>query len=96
MKNFLNISFIILFLFHIKTSAQNDVQSVDGLMQKGQYSQALILLEKLNIGDSTQVEILQKQAFCNFKLGRFTHAKNCIIPFCKRTQNQRRFYCKLL
>ncbi len=75
MKNLLIISFIIFCSFQIKTLAQNDVQSVDGLMQKGQYSQALVVLEKLNIGDSTQIEILQKQAFCNFKLGRFAQAK---------------------
>ena len=44
-------------------------------MQKGQYSPALILLEKLNISDSTQLEILQKQALCNFKLGRLSQSK---------------------
>jgi tetratricopeptide (TPR) repeat protein len=75
MKNFIIILLIFLCLFQVETFAQNDVQSVDFLMQKGQYSRALILLEKLNIGDSTQVEILQKQAFCNFKLGRFNKAK---------------------
>jgi tetratricopeptide (TPR) repeat protein len=75
MKNLLIFSFIIIGLFHIKTFAQNDAQSIDGMMQKGQYSQALVLLEKLNIGDSTQLEMLQKQAYCNFKLGRFAQAK---------------------
>ena len=75
MKNLLIFSLIIISLCHIKTFAQSDVQSIDVLMQKGQYSQALILLEKLNIGDSTQLEILQKQALCNFKLGRLSQSK---------------------
>ena len=75
MKNILIFSLIILSLSHAKTFAQNDNSSIDGLIQKGQYSQALILLEKLNIGDSTQLEILQKQAFCNFKLGRLSQSK---------------------
>ena len=75
MKNFLILSCCIICFFHLRIFSQNDVQSVDGLMQKGQYEQALILLEKFNIGDSTQLEILQKQAFCNFKLGRFAQAK---------------------
>ena len=75
MKNLLIFSLIIISLCHIKTFPQSDVQSIDVLMQKGQYSQALILLEKLNIGDSTQLEILQKQALCNFKLGRLSQSK---------------------
>ena len=75
MKNILIFSLIILSLSHAKTFAQNDNSFIDGLIQKGQYSQALILLEKLNIGDSTQLEILQKQAFCNFKLGRLSQSK---------------------
>ena len=75
MKNLIIFSLIIISLCHIKTFAQSDVQSIDVLMQKGQYSQALILLEKLNIGDSTQLEILQKQALCNFKLGRLSQSK---------------------
>jgi tetratricopeptide (TPR) repeat protein len=75
MKNFIIILCCIICLFDIRTIAQNDVQSIDELMQKSQYLQALNLLEKLNIGDSTQVEILQKQAYCNVKLGRFTQAK---------------------
>ena len=60
MKNLLIFSLIIFLFSYSKTLAQNDVQSIDGLMQKGQYSQALILLEKLNIGDSTQLEIVRK------------------------------------
>jgi tetratricopeptide (TPR) repeat protein len=75
MKNLLYISIIVVFLIPIKSFAQNDAQTINELMQKGQYSQALILLEKSNIGDSTQLEILQKQAFCNFKLGRLAQAK---------------------
>ena len=75
MKNLLIFSLIIIGLCLNKTLAQSDVQLIDGLMQKGQYSQALILLEKLNIGDSTQLEILQKQALCNFKLGRLSQSK---------------------
>ena len=80
MKNFLILSCCIICFFHLRIFSQNDVQSVDRLMQKGQYHQALILLEKLNIGDSTQLEILQKQALCNFRLGRISQAKSCIIP----------------
>ena len=60
MKNLLIFSLIIFLFSYSKTLAQNDVQSIDGLMQKGQYSQALISLEKLNIGDSTQLEIVRK------------------------------------
>jgi tetratricopeptide (TPR) repeat protein len=75
MKNLLIFSFIIIGLCHIKTFAQNDTQSIDELMRKGQYSQALVLLQKLNVGDSTLLEVLQKQAYCNFKLGRFVQAK---------------------
>ncbi len=75
MKNFLIFLFIFVYIFHINSLAQNDVQSIDVLIQKAQYSQALNLLEKLNVGDSTQVEILQKQAYCNFKLGRLAQAK---------------------
>ena len=75
MKNFIIILCCIICLFDIRTIAQNDVQSIDELIQKSQYLQALNLLEKLNTGDSTQVEILQKQAYCNVKLGRFTQAK---------------------
>jgi tetratricopeptide (TPR) repeat protein len=75
MKNFLIFSVIIIGLFNIKTFAQNDVQSVNDLMQKGQYSKALILLEILNVSDSTQLEILQKKAYCNLKLGRLAQSK---------------------
>lgn len=75
MKNLLIFSLVIISLCHIKTFAQSDAQSIDGLMKKGQYSQALLLLEKLNIGDSTQLEILQKQAYCNLKLGRLSQSK---------------------
>lgn len=84
MKNLFVISCVIFGLFHFKTFSQNDVQSIDGLMQKGQYYQALIILEKLNIGDSTQVEILQKQAFCNFKLGRIAQSKKLYYSTLKR------------
>ena len=75
MKNLLIIPFVFLCLFQSETFAQNDIQSVDGLMQKGQFLQALTLLEKLNNIDSTQLEILQKQAYCNFKLGRLSQSK---------------------
>lgn len=75
MKNLIIFSLIIIGLCHIKIFAQSDVQLIDVLMQKGQYSPALILLEKLNISDSTQLEILQKQALCNFKLGRLSQSK---------------------
>ena len=75
MKNVLIITSCIFCLCYIKTFAQNEGQSIEGLMQKGQYAQALILLEKMNIGDSTQLEIIQKQALCNFKLGRLAQAK---------------------
>ena len=75
MKNLLILFLIFFCSINYKTFAQNDNLSIDGLMQKGQYSHALILLEKLNNGDSTQLEILQKQAFCNFKLGRLSQSK---------------------
>jgi tetratricopeptide (TPR) repeat protein len=75
MKKLLLISFVFICLISYKVFAQNEISSINELMQKGQYTQALSLLEKLNIGDSTQVEILQKQAFCTFKLGRLGQAK---------------------
>jgi tetratricopeptide (TPR) repeat protein len=75
MKKLLLISFVFICLISYKVFAQNEISSINDLMQKGQYTQALSLLEKLNIGDSTQVEILQKQAFCTFKLGRLGQAK---------------------
>ena len=84
MKNLLITSLIIIGLFHPKIFAQNDNLSIDGLMQKGQYLPALILLEKLNIGDSTQLEILQKQAFCNFKLGRLSQSKKLYYSVLQR------------
>jgi tetratricopeptide (TPR) repeat protein len=75
MKNLLFISLVFVCFISFKIFAQNEISSVNELMQKGQYAQALSILEKLNIGDSTQVDILQKQAFCNFKLGRLGQAK---------------------
>lgn len=84
MKNPFVISCFIFCLFYAKTFSQNDVQSIDGLMQKGQYYQALIALEKLNIGDSTQLEILQKQALCNFRLGRIAQAKKLYYSALKK------------
>lgn len=75
MKNLILFSLIMVGVCQVKTFAQSDIQSINDLMQKGQYSQALILLEKLNFGDSTQTEILQKQAYCNLKLGRLTISK---------------------
>jgi tetratricopeptide (TPR) repeat protein len=75
MKKLLLISLVFICFISSKIFAQNEISSINELMQKGQYTQALSLLEKLNIGDSTQVEILQRQAFCTFKLGRLGQAK---------------------
>lgn len=75
MKTLHMIMLSILCSFSLKVFAQNESLSINDLMQKGQYAQALSQLEKLNIGDSTQAEILQKQALCNFKLGRLSQAK---------------------
>jgi tetratricopeptide (TPR) repeat protein len=75
MKKILFISLLFSCILSSKIFAQNEVSAVNELMQKGQYAQALSLLDKLNIGDSTQLEILQKQAFCTFKLGRLAQAK---------------------
>ncbi|PWK27446.1 hypothetical protein LV89_01760 [Arcicella aurantiaca] len=75
MKNLHIILLIICCLFSVRLFAQNENNSINDLIQKGQYAQALSYLEKLNIGDSTQSEILQKQALCNFKLGRLSQAK---------------------
>jgi tetratricopeptide (TPR) repeat protein len=75
MKKLLLISLVFICFISSKIFAQNEISSVNELMQKGRYAQALSILEKLNIGDSTQLEILQKQAFCNFKLGRLGQAK---------------------
>ncbi len=75
MKNYIIITLISLSFFTQKIFSQNESVSVNELMQKGQYAQALVELEKLNIGDSTQLDILQKQAFCNLKLGRIAQAR---------------------
>ena len=84
MKNSFIFLFIFVCTFHINSFAQNDVQSIDGLIQKAQYFQALNLLEKMNVGDSTQVEILQKQAFVNVKLGRLSTAKKLYYSALKK------------
>ena len=84
MKKLRYISLVFVFLFSYKILAQSDASSVNELMQKGQYSQALNVLEKMNTGDSTQVEILQKQAFCNFKLGRLAQAKKLYYSVSQR------------
>jgi tetratricopeptide (TPR) repeat protein len=75
MKNYILITLLFTFLFSAKIFGQNEASSINELMQKGQYAQALIELEKLNVGDSTQLEILQKQALCNLKLGRIAQAR---------------------
>jgi tetratricopeptide (TPR) repeat protein len=75
MKNHILITLLFSFLFSFKTFGQNESIFINELMQKGQYAQALVELEKLNIGDSTQTDILQKQAFCNLKLGRIAQAR---------------------
>lgn len=75
MKNYIIITLLFTFVFSAKIFSQTEPISVSELMQKGQYAQALVALEKLNIGDSTQLDILQKQAFCNLKLGRIAHAQ---------------------
>jgi tetratricopeptide (TPR) repeat protein len=75
MKKLLFILLVCFCFISSKIFAQNEVSSVNDLMQKGQYAQALSLLEKLNIGDSTANDLLEKQAFCNYKLGRLNDAK---------------------
>ena len=87
MKKLILTLLIIFSLFQIKTFAQNDSQSVDILMQKGEYLQALNILEKMNVGDSTQLEIVQKQAFCNLKLGRLFKAKKLYYSALQKNQN---------
>ena len=75
MKN--HIIYILLFIviFSANILGQNESPSTNELMQKGQYAQALVELEKMNTGDSTQLDILQKQAICNLKLGRLSQAR---------------------
>lgn len=75
MKNYIIYILLFIVIFSAKTSGQNETLSVSELMQKGQYAQALVELEKLNIGDSTQIDVLQKQALCNLKLGRIAQAR---------------------
>jgi tetratricopeptide (TPR) repeat protein len=75
MKYFTFILWLIICSFSPKIMAQDELSSINELMQQGQYLQALTRLEKQAIGDSTQAEILQKQAFCNAKLGRINQAK---------------------
>ena len=45
MKNLILFSLIMVGVCQVKTFAQSDTQSINDLMQKRQYSQALILLE---------------------------------------------------
>jgi tetratricopeptide (TPR) repeat protein len=75
MKNLQTILCCIFYVISAEIYAQSEISQINGLMQKGQYSQALVQLEQLNISDSVQLEVLQKQAFCNFRLGRFSQAK---------------------
>lgn len=75
MKNHITIALLITFSFITNIFSQTEPISVNEMMQKGQYTQALVELEKLNIGDSTQLDVLQKQAVCNVKLGRIAQAR---------------------
>lgn len=75
MKNHIVIIFIFTFFFSAKIFSQTESISVNELIQKGQYAKALVELEKLNTGDSTQLDVLQKQALCNLKLGRIAQAR---------------------
>ena len=75
MKNPVIITLLFTFFFSAKILSQNESVSVNELMQKGKYAQALAELEKLNVSDSTQLDVLQKQALCNFKLGRIAQAR---------------------
>lgn len=77
MKNYLNTFGLLFFTFLFSTNifCQTESIFVNELMQKGQYTQALTALEKLNIGDSTQLDVLQKQALCHLKLGRIVTAR---------------------
>lgn len=74
-KSLFLLTFITFLLDNQRVNAQENSIPISELMQKMQYSQALVLLEKLNVGDSTQADILQQQAYCNFKLGRLAQAK---------------------
>ena len=75
MKNLLLITLFFTVIFSAKILGQTETISINELMQKGQYAQALVELEKLNTGDSSQTDILQKQALCNLKLGRIAQAR---------------------
>ena len=75
MKNHIIYILLSIVIFSANILGQNETPSINELMQKGQYAQALVELEKLNIGDSTQMDILQKQALCNLKLGRIAQAR---------------------
>jgi hypothetical protein len=54
MKHFTLILWIIICSFSPKLMAQDELSSINELMQQGQYLQALTRLEKQAIGDSTQ------------------------------------------
>jgi tetratricopeptide (TPR) repeat protein len=84
MKKLLLISLVFICFISSKIFAQNEISSVNELMQKGQYAQALSLLEKLNIGDSTANDLLEKQAFCNYKLGRLNESKKLYYSVLQR------------
>jgi tetratricopeptide (TPR) repeat protein len=59
----------------IKVFGQDKSISIDEFIQKGQYAKALVELEELKIRDSTQTDILQKQAMCHLKLGQVGKAR---------------------
>ena len=75
MKNRIVVTLLFIAIFSVKIFSQNENLSINEFMQKGQYAQALTELEKLNIGDSTGLDILQKQALCYQKLGRLSQAR---------------------
>ena len=85
MKN--RIIYILLFIviFSANVFGQNETPFINELMQKGQYAQVLSELEKMNTGDSTQLDILQKQAICNLKLGRLPQARKLYQTVLLRT-----------
>ena len=75
MKNHIIIAVLLIPIFSANLFSQSENISINGLMQKGQYVQALSELEKMNTGDSTQLDILKQQAICNLKLGRLPQAR---------------------
>lgn len=78
MKNQIRISSILLLLIVLPlyhSIAQDSLSVATDFISKKQFTKAVLILEKLNYSDSTQIIILEKRAYCYQKLGQLHNAK---------------------